>query len=1071
MDEAAAQALLEQLLAAGDLTPQELELVRRKLESQGQTATPSSVVASLMASGRLSGQTPEELASTAPTQRVGPTRAAGHEELSPFGERFADVQPLGSGGMGSVYRAWDNLLQRPVAIKVLRHANAMPALLAEARAQAKIDHDHVCPVYDVVEKEGKGFVVMRLVAGESLAAFIGKLSPREVASLGAQVARALHAAHRQGLLHRDVKPANILVEKGDQGLKACVVDFGLSWAGEGEVAGTPGYLPPESVGVGKTDARGDVFALGATLYCLLAGKPPQSGQSLLEVVATLSEGRWQPPAMPDPPFPEDLACILRKALAPDPEARYATALELAEDLERFLRDEPVLAHAPGFFYRFRKAWVRAGWWGALLALALVAGLGAVASAVWVVVRGKHQERLTGELQVRLLELENQFRSAFTKPQHNVRPELERWQRDVEEAAARARQAGLDQESLLVLLGRVYVGLGQSEKALALLSAPNKGQPSPARQEVLALALLQRWQEEWDQVAQLPAGEVRKSRAQAIAARYRDRALELLGHAQGSSRGKFSAAQLALLEGRWEEAAQLALAARGETPWVYELERLAGRAHLGLGRDAFDRGRYAEALESFREAETRFRQALAFAPSYPLAYLDLAQVLVEKGNAAMETGGDVEKPWREAAKVAEEALAVDPEEARALYLLAMSHLKLGDYFYRYGREGEALAEFAAMGRWAEALEAKAPHRSWGSTFQGVALRLEAELRWREDVSELERRAREKLEKALSLDSTDTLAGNNLGLLYWQQALAAFRRGQLPGAELSRAQEIFQRLLASFSSNTLRDNLGAVVCTGAHVALFFFQDPAKVDDVGEEVLRAAVAANPADTVALNNLLLLRLERAQYRLLLGLSANQLLDEAEDLLARVREVNPVEPMLPDNALRLLALRLQAVSRMTEAKPLFDAARSSRERVTDWDSNAEARVWWAAILGEMARLEGRSAGKSALQAETTLKQALQLAPNYPDGLLLWASWRLASKRGVSAQERELIQKLADSPFPLLRELGARLARGAFARPSQRGFLWGLVEDPEKRSALELGDQPPAAPSSSGDPPRRVSPP
>ncbi|HEY8504742.1 MAG TPA: protein kinase [Gemmataceae bacterium] len=251
---------------------------------------------------------------------------------------------IGRGAGGVVRKAFDPSLQRTVAVKLLAprlaaRPEARERFLREARAAARIAHDNAVTVHAVEEIGGQPFLVMQYVPGGSLQDRLdrgGPLPPRELLRLGAQVADALAAAHAQGLIHRDVKPANILLEEG--GARARLSDFGLAQAagadGAGTVAGTPAYMAPEQARGEPLDPRADLFGLGCVLYTMAAGRAPYRAGSTPDVLRQVCEEEPPPLRKLNPAVPERLEAIVRKLMAKDPADRYATAAEAAEALRR-----------------------------------------------------------------------------------------------------------------------------------------------------------------------------------------------------------------------------------------------------------------------------------------------------------------------------------------------------------------------------------------------------------------------------------------------------------------------------------------------------------------------------------------------------------------------------------------------------------------------------------------------------------------------------------------------------------------------------------------------------------------
>jgi serine/threonine-protein kinase len=288
----------------------------------------------------------------------GPTIVAGEGRLTPgqlFAGRFEVIAPLGEGGMGVVYRARDRDLGEIVALKLVRSEtmqndpNALERLKDEVRLARRISHRNVARTHDFGESDGIYFVTMEYVAGTPLKELLrtrGRLPVDATVSVGKQLCRALEAAHEQGIIHRDVKPQNILV--APDGLVK-VMDFGIARAVErkkgmtqtGLVVGTPEYMAPEQLMGEPIDHRVDLFAAGVVLYECLTGRRPHEGESPMALVSKALTERVTPPHEVAADVPQMLSLLVTRALARDPAARPRSAAEMYDELARIAAAEPV----------------------------------------------------------------------------------------------------------------------------------------------------------------------------------------------------------------------------------------------------------------------------------------------------------------------------------------------------------------------------------------------------------------------------------------------------------------------------------------------------------------------------------------------------------------------------------------------------------------------------------------------------------------------------------------------------------------------------------------------------------
>ncbi len=314
--------------------------------------------------------------------------------LAEFGD-YELLEEIGRGGQGVIYRARQKSLKRLVALKIIglghwASETHLKRFRREAEAAASLEHPGIVPIYDVGEHDGACFYSMQFVEGGQLDEFVRRepLPLRRAVEIIASLARTAHFAHERGIIHRDIKPGNILLDvQGEPHL----ADFGLARLVENEstitrtleVLGTPSFIAPEQAAGngGRLTNATDVYGLGAVFYQLLTGHPPFAGGTTYETIRLVLETEPRNPRLWNTKVDRDLTTICLKCLEKDPQRRYPSALALAEDLERWLRHEPIQARRTGILARGTK-WVRRNPTSALLIASLVALAAAAGWIIW-----------------------------------------------------------------------------------------------------------------------------------------------------------------------------------------------------------------------------------------------------------------------------------------------------------------------------------------------------------------------------------------------------------------------------------------------------------------------------------------------------------------------------------------------------------------------------------------------------------------------------------------------------------------------------------------------------------------
>jgi len=632
-------------------------------------------------------------------------------------DRYLLGPELGRGGMGRVHAAWDPVLKRVVALKLLlgHDPDLHLRLLREARTQAKLDHPGICRIHDLGHSEGRPYIAMQLVLGRSLVDLQPELDFQAMASVLADVADAIHAAHQAGLIHRDLKPANILVETRPDGTRhPCVVDFGLardltlldqtlSWA----VMGTPAFMSPEQTQGEALGPSTDIYSLGATLYALITGQPPYEGSTLAGLITNQSDSGVRAVRRLNPVVPKDLETITLKCLEREPARRYATARALAEDLRHFLAGEPIQARPVGPVGRLWR------WSKRRPALAATAATGILAAVLLLAWNGhiratsRLREQAAQRFALKIRDAEHLLRIERMMPGHDIRPA---------EARLRTRMAQIRQ-SLNRLgkqsqgpghyaLGRGYLALKQYPEATrALEAAWQTDFQAPEVAYGLGMALLKQYEElRLQSIAKHEPSEVRQRLKQEMT----PPALQWMARAKGASvdHPDYGAGLAAHAEGQVEEADRHFAQALEQAPWLYEawIDRASNQMDEGRFADGTDTSERIKAAQA--RGETYLRRAQQLAPSDDEALLKHAQLLTGEAITRAARDDRRARPILEAHRLLELGLVIRPDSETIRVFLPSTALQLGFLMLSSGGDPAPMVKTAAL-----RLESTADRKDW------------------------------------------------------------------------------------------------------------------------------------------------------------------------------------------------------------------------------------------------------------------------------------------------------------------------------------------------------------------------
>ncbi len=592
---------------------------------------------------------------------------------APLDDRVQLKGLLGRGGMGEVHRAWDRTLERAVAVKFLRGSDPREAerILLEARLQARVEHPNVVRVHEVGTLAGRPCLVLQLVEGRTLAEVGREASLGERVELLRQATLGLQAAHREGLVHRDVKPENVLVELGAGPPRALVSDFGLARGEEGGLtrsglpAGTVEYMSPEQLLGSPVDFQSDVYALGASLYALLAGRAPfrpsrpPGGEA--DETSLLRRILEEAPAPLPRDVPVELHRVVAKAMEKHPSARYASAQAFADDLARFQRGEPVRARPVPIIERAYR-WARRNRTAArAIGVAVATLLAALGSALWLSWRAGTDALEAARLGALAASLEARLNLEHLAPPHDLRPALAALRQEAERLrlrSERGRAAGPASYALgkaLDLLDDLEGARGAYERALG------HGFHGPEVAEGLGEALAQSYERERDRARKTLGPDARAERLAVLQRELRDPALRHL--AQGAAVGwrhRWLEARIALLEGDLDAARTAADEVLQAAPQHYPARALQGQAWMAEAERRSDAEQLVEALAALERAEEAFLGAAEWGRSDPQVQLRLAWLLVRRAEFVSRQGKDTATLIAAAQARLDRATLLDPD---------------------------------------------------------------------------------------------------------------------------------------------------------------------------------------------------------------------------------------------------------------------------------------------------------------------------------------------------------------------------------------------------------------------------
>lgn len=887
--------------------------------------------------------------------------------------------------MGRVLRVFDAERQIDMAVKMLLREDPKWAsrMMREAAAQSRLDHPNICPVYDYGERDGQHFICMRFIDGPRLDEACRDLSPEGKVRVLVDVVDAVHAAHSEGLIHRDLKPGNILVEtQSDGSLRPYVLDFGLvrqsgdeTLTATGELLGTPGYMSPEQArGDARLDRRSDIFSLGVILYELLAHRLPFKGTTPTQILLDVASGEVLPIEKANVDLPQSLIRIVNQCLEQSPALRYQNAAALKSDLVAFLNGQSVAARRVGFWHRVNRRARRYPIFTSALVFATVVTTGAIALGIRSELSAQERAR-NAVYYGRLTEaLESDLRLAWMKPAHDLTVELDRAIKTADDLAASVPELpAMSQDLARLASGKAYLLVDQPERAIELLQPLTQTDPENAEAAALVGRAYGRlYNQALVEALQSRSAEVRESRLAAIKSQYLEpakRYLERVGPDQGTRgliayfSGDYETA-IGLLEGQltsqsWPVDTMLALvdihlaaaasdaAATNFDAAVSRLS-LAGRHLHSAGEIARShpmvQGAYCRVVNMHLFIERDFSDAVAspnadaylkqcerglvLQPLSDQASGRLARVLTNLGSRTQRNGGDPRPEVERAETLVRQVLEADPTDHEARVVLAQALSIHGSYVSGAGGDPLPL--------WQEGIDAArevvtarpADTDAW-MTLAGLASRVATQMIVQEadfeDAETMYVEAAHAFRTAGTLPDAPSGAESSLGFVLADHAYNRYMRGRDADTLLQEALELTTRSVQSrpdYSSGHSR--LGYVAWTFAEYRYFKGEDASELVAVADKAFSRARELAPSRTSFIINQQGPLTIAAIQQLDKGESAVEQIDRLESLQAELKErTNGEVRMLVNDASNGVLRGRQVSLDGGDARPHFAKARS----------------------------------------------------------------------------------------------------------------------------------------------------
>lgn len=824
---------------------------------------------------------------------------------------------LGEGGMAQVFKAYDPVLKRHVALKFLRvgDANWRERFLREAKAQARIEHPNVCKVYEVGEIEERPCIAMQYIEGKTLKQIASSLNVEQKVRLIKEIAEALQEAHRMGVIHRDIKPNNILIHTQENGqIIPYLVDFGLvrlETETEGTTVtdvmiGTPSYMSPEQANgkPGMIDRRTDIYSLGVTIYELLSESLPYS-EGDGSISRKILEDDPIPLRKKNRLVPSDLETIIMKCLEKQPERRYDSAKAFAEDLQRYIDGEPVFARHSSLTYKlFKKGRKNKK----IVAVAAVAFL-LVCFFGWLGIKSRQtaqkQLALAQRFGEKVNQIESVMRFAHMLPLHDTTAEKEVAKQSMRQIADEMKTLGKIATALgTYALGRGFFALRDYSKAQENLQrAWNEGYRTPEAAYALGQTFTALYQQKLGELRRIADKDLRVSQRREIEKQFREPARFYLyfSHDVQVESKIYVEGLLAFVEKKLDEALVKSKQAYQQKGWFYEAKRLEADIYVEFGNQESERGQYERAKQNYQKADQAYRHAIQIGRSDSSIYKGLCNSNVSAILMELESSGNPLTHLDDGLLACQQALQADPADVEAHNVLSDFYYWVAEHERRNGAEprlnltkSRATAQKALTLLPTAEAYVRISSAYWSEAFYEDSQGQDPRSNLQNSIN--------AVQKALEINPNSEESFNLMGVANNLQASYETAHALNPDASLQKAIDAFQKAIRiNPNFGKAYTNLGTAYSKHLHYELVHGLDIRKGAYLAIEAYEKALRINPNSARTISNVGNTYMMLGVYELEHGGDPRQSLRKAIEAYEKAQIISPTLPFGYNNMASVL--------------------------------------------------------------------------------------------------------------------------------------------------------------------------